>query len=206
MTQGRAAHRAARRSKGYCPVFWGRRPFLAVFGPACVSGPRLTAAGVVPRVIMDILGTARSASRWLCTAHVVHDTQREGISHMDRLLRGRLPSAREATAVKSPGPRSVSSFWLVPRKDSNLRHPLQERGWAITGLTCGRPALNGVGGASACEPRSVSAEVTEVHGAITQSPGMGNGRPRLLYFAAVRVASPPRSGHEPHAAADAHSQ
>lgn len=32
--------------------------------------------------------------------HVVHDTQREGISHMDRLLKRRLPAAWEATAVK----------------------------------------------------------------------------------------------------------
>ncbi|MEV7238717.1 tyrosine-type recombinase/integrase [Streptomyces sp. NPDC051020] len=58
----------------------------------------LTAAGAPPRVIMEILGHSRiSITMDVYTmdvyTHVVHDTQREAISHMDRLLKRRLPVA-----------------------------------------------------------------------------------------------------------------
>lgn len=51
----------------------------------------LTAAGVAPRVVMEILGHSQIAVTMNIYAHVVQDTQREAISHMDRPLR-RCPS------------------------------------------------------------------------------------------------------------------
>ncbi|MFD8306047.1 tyrosine-type recombinase/integrase [Streptomyces sp. NPDC059690] len=53
----------------------------------------LTAAGVAPRVIMEILGHSQISITMDVYTHVVHDTQREAISHMDRLLKRRLPGA-----------------------------------------------------------------------------------------------------------------
>ncbi|MEU7967638.1 tyrosine-type recombinase/integrase [Streptomyces sp. NPDC049097] len=50
----------------------------------------LTAAGVAPRVIMEILGHSQISITMDVYTHVVHDTQREAISHMDRLLKRRL--------------------------------------------------------------------------------------------------------------------
>lgn len=49
----------------------------------------LTAAGVAPRVVMDILGHSQIAVTMNVYTHVVQDTQREALSHMDRLLRRR---------------------------------------------------------------------------------------------------------------------
>ncbi|MFD8289136.1 tyrosine-type recombinase/integrase [Streptomyces lavendulae] len=49
----------------------------------------LTAAGVPPRVVMEILGHSQIAVTMNVYAHVVQDTQREAVGHMDRLLRGR---------------------------------------------------------------------------------------------------------------------
>lgn len=49
----------------------------------------LTAAGVPPRVVMEILGHSQIAVTMNVYAHVVQDTQREAIGHMDRLLRTR---------------------------------------------------------------------------------------------------------------------
>ncbi|MGI5449574.1 tyrosine-type recombinase/integrase [Streptomyces sp. CA-243310] len=49
----------------------------------------LTAAGVLPRVVMEILGHSQIAVTMNVYAHVVQDTQREAIGHMDRLLRQR---------------------------------------------------------------------------------------------------------------------
>nr|WP_284453845.1 transposase [Streptomyces sp. MRC013] len=50
---------------------------------------RLTAAGVAPRVVMEILGHSQIAVTMNVYTHVVQDTQREAVSHMDRLLRRR---------------------------------------------------------------------------------------------------------------------
>ncbi|MFF4963360.1 tyrosine-type recombinase/integrase [Streptomyces sp. NPDC001222] len=50
----------------------------------------LTAAGVAPRVVMEILGHSQIAVTMNGYAHVVQDTQREAVSHMDRLLTRRL--------------------------------------------------------------------------------------------------------------------
>jgi integrase len=52
----------------------------------------LTAAGVAPRVIMEILGHSQISITMDVYTHVVHDTQREAISHMVRLLKRRLPA------------------------------------------------------------------------------------------------------------------
>ncbi|MEU7160618.1 tyrosine-type recombinase/integrase [Streptomyces chrestomyceticus] len=49
----------------------------------------LTAAGVAPRVVMEILGHSQIAITMNTYTHVVQDTQREAVSHMDRLLRRR---------------------------------------------------------------------------------------------------------------------
>ncbi|CAL9428909.1 Transposase from transposon Tn916 [Streptomyces sp. enrichment culture] len=49
----------------------------------------LTAAGVPPRVVMEILGHSQIAVTMNVYTHVVQDTQREAIGHMDRLLRKR---------------------------------------------------------------------------------------------------------------------
>lgn len=57
--------------------------------PATGPPPLLTAAGVPPRVVMEILGHSQIAVTMNVYAHVVQDTQREAIGHMDRLLRGR---------------------------------------------------------------------------------------------------------------------
>ncbi|MEV5639143.1 tyrosine-type recombinase/integrase [Streptomyces flaveolus] len=50
----------------------------------------LTAAGVAPRIVREILGHSQiSITMDVCT-HATSDTQREPISHMDRLLRRRV--------------------------------------------------------------------------------------------------------------------
>ncbi|MFF4308444.1 tyrosine-type recombinase/integrase, partial [Streptomyces sp. NPDC001601] len=49
----------------------------------------LTAAGVAPRVVMEILGHSQISITMDVYTHVVQDTQREAMSHMDRLLRHR---------------------------------------------------------------------------------------------------------------------
>ncbi|GGX16901.1 tyrosine-type recombinase/integrase [Streptomyces chartreusis] len=51
----------------------------------------LTAAGVAPRVVMEILGHSQISITMDVYTHVVQDTQREAMSHMDRLLRKRWP-------------------------------------------------------------------------------------------------------------------
>lgn len=51
----------------------------------------LTAAGVAPRVVMEILGHSQISLTMDVYTHVVQDTQREAISHMDRLLKRRRP-------------------------------------------------------------------------------------------------------------------
>ncbi|WP_261956234.1 tyrosine-type recombinase/integrase [Streptomyces nigrescens] len=53
----------------------------------------LTAAGVAPRVLMEILGHSQISMAMDVYTHVAQDTQREAISHMDRLLKRRI--ARE---------------------------------------------------------------------------------------------------------------
>ncbi|MFI1156200.1 tyrosine-type recombinase/integrase [Streptomyces sioyaensis] len=50
----------------------------------------LTAAGVAPRVLMEILGHSQISLTMDVYTHVAQDTQREAISHMDRLLKRRL--------------------------------------------------------------------------------------------------------------------
>lgn len=54
----------------------------------------LTAAGVAPRVVMEILGHSQISITMDVYTHVVQDTQREAMSHMDRLLRKRRPGRR----------------------------------------------------------------------------------------------------------------
>ncbi|MFJ6522570.1 tyrosine-type recombinase/integrase [Streptomyces filamentosus] len=49
----------------------------------------LTAAGVPPRVVMEILGPSQIAVTMNVYTHVVQDTQREAVGHVDRLLRSR---------------------------------------------------------------------------------------------------------------------
>lgn len=49
-----------------------------------------TAAGVAPRVVMEVLGHSQIAVTMNVCTHVEQDTQREAVSHMDRLLRRRL--------------------------------------------------------------------------------------------------------------------
>ncbi|MEW2605664.1 site-specific integrase [Streptomyces sp. NPDC047916] len=49
----------------------------------------LTAAGVAPRVVMEILGHSQISITMDVYTHVVQATQREAISHMDRLLKRR---------------------------------------------------------------------------------------------------------------------
>lgn len=48
----------------------------------------LTAAGVAPRVVMEILGHSQISITMDVHTHVTSDTQREAISHMDRLPGG----------------------------------------------------------------------------------------------------------------------
>ncbi|MCC3653197.1 site-specific integrase [Streptomyces sp. S07_1.15] len=53
----------------------------------------LTAAGVAPRVLMEILGHSQISMTMDVYTHVAQDTQREAISHMDRLLKRRINRA-----------------------------------------------------------------------------------------------------------------
>ncbi|MFF3581740.1 tyrosine-type recombinase/integrase [Streptomyces mirabilis] len=53
----------------------------------------LTAAGVAPRVVMEILGHSQISITMDVYTHVVQDTQRDAINHMDRLLKRR-PGSR----------------------------------------------------------------------------------------------------------------
>ncbi|GAA0489847.1 hypothetical protein GCM10010361_63940 [Streptomyces olivaceiscleroticus] len=58
--------------------------------------PSLTAAGVAPRVLMELLGHSQISMTMDVYTHVARDTQREAISHMDRLLKQRVsPVSRE---------------------------------------------------------------------------------------------------------------
>ncbi len=50
----------------------------------------LTVAGVVPRVVMEILGHSQISIAMDVYTYVTSDTRREAIGHMDRLLRRRL--------------------------------------------------------------------------------------------------------------------
>lgn len=78
-------------------VYWS---FTRVADSACLRVIRLhdarhgcatllTAAGVAPRVVMEILGHSRISITMDVYTYVVQDTQREAISHMDRLLKRR---------------------------------------------------------------------------------------------------------------------
>lgn len=49
----------------------------------------LTAAGVAPRVVTEILGHSQISITMDVYTHVVQDTQREAMSHMDKLLKRR---------------------------------------------------------------------------------------------------------------------
>ncbi|WP_371127916.1 tyrosine-type recombinase/integrase [Streptomyces sp. ok210] len=49
----------------------------------------LTAAGVAPRVVMEILGHSQIAVTMNIYALVVQDTQREAVGHLDRMLKPR---------------------------------------------------------------------------------------------------------------------
>lgn len=58
-----------------------------------VTVTHLTAAGVAPRVVMEILGHSQISITMDFYTHVVQDTQHEAMSHMDRLLLRRRPGA-----------------------------------------------------------------------------------------------------------------
>ncbi|MDQ0942256.1 integrase [Streptomyces sp. V1I1] len=49
----------------------------------------LTAAGVAPRVVMEILGHSQIAVTLNIYTPVMQDTQREAVSHLDRMLKRR---------------------------------------------------------------------------------------------------------------------
>ncbi|MDH6542034.1 site-specific recombinase XerD [Streptomyces sp. SPB4] len=49
----------------------------------------LFAAGVPPRVVMEILGHSQIAVTMNIYTHVTEETRREAIGHMDRMLRRR---------------------------------------------------------------------------------------------------------------------
>lgn len=75
-------HRPPGRAAERLPVL---HPHDARHGTATL----LTAAGVAPRVVMEILGHSQISITMDVYTHVVQDTQREAMSHMDRLLRKR---------------------------------------------------------------------------------------------------------------------
>jgi len=96
------------------------RSFFRITAAACVRRIRphdarhgcamlLTAAGVAPRVVMEILGHSQISITMDVYTHVTSDTQREAISHMDRLFRRHpdrecLPLLMSPVDVKGPGP------------------------------------------------------------------------------------------------------
>lgn len=64
---------------------------------------------VAPRVVMEILGDSQISITMEVYTHVVQATQREAMSHMDRLLRRRRGVVSDApwmseVDVKDPGP------------------------------------------------------------------------------------------------------
>jgi integrase len=61
---------------------------IAVARHGCATLP--ATAGVAPRVVVEILGHSQISLTMDAYTHVAQDTQREAISHMDRLLRRRL--------------------------------------------------------------------------------------------------------------------
>ncbi|WTP83582.1 tyrosine-type recombinase/integrase [Streptomyces sp. NBC_00178] len=78
------------------------RSFTRVAGTAGLSVVRLhdarhgcatllTAAGVPPSVVTEILGHSQIAVTMNIYAHVVQDTQREAVSHLDRMLKRQRP-------------------------------------------------------------------------------------------------------------------
>jgi site-specific recombinase XerD len=64
--------------------------FLLYVSTTPATAPHhLAAAGAAPRVVMEILGHSQISITMDVYTHVVQDTQREAMSHMDRLLRRR---------------------------------------------------------------------------------------------------------------------
>ncbi|GAA2325177.1 hypothetical protein Scani_67730 [Streptomyces caniferus] len=57
----------------------------------CVSGPSSLRLGRRWRAYWEMLGHSQISITMDVYTHVVHDTQREAISHMDRLLKRRMP-------------------------------------------------------------------------------------------------------------------
>lgn len=86
--------------------------------------------------------------------HVVHDTRREAISRMDRLLRRGPPTARVVTAAKGPGPRSARGLLAGAPAGFEPATPASGARGGDHLPDLWHPALDSVGGASACEPRS----------------------------------------------------
>ncbi len=103
------------------PLRWHRLRQREAYGCATL----LTAASVAPRVIMEILGHNQISITMDVYTHVVHEAQREAISHMDRLLRRRRPDRlRSGCRQSGPDHDRYGPFCLEPRQDSNLPHPL----------------------------------------------------------------------------------
>jgi integrase len=68
---------------------WITHELRAVLVTGSDGATLLTAAGVAPRVVMEILGHSQISITMDVYTHVVQDTQREAISHMDWLLKRR---------------------------------------------------------------------------------------------------------------------
>lgn len=51
----------------------------------------LTAAGLPPRVVMEILGHSQIVATMNIYAHLVQDTQREAVSHLDLMVKRQRP-------------------------------------------------------------------------------------------------------------------
>ncbi|GAA3164582.1 hypothetical protein GCM10017688_09480 [Streptomyces ramulosus] len=97
----------------------------------------LTAAGVPPRVLMEILGHSQISMTTDVYTHVAQDTQREAISNMDRLPRRRInrdrpPPLMSPVDVRSPEPSPARGFFPdqieSPLSDSNRRPSLYKSG------------------------------------------------------------------------------
>lgn len=117
-----------------------------------LSGPKTVSRGLRPRLRIGTTpdgcrcraaghdgnpGHSQISVTMAVYTHVVHDTRREAISRMDRLLRRGPPTARVVTAAKGPGPRSARGLLAGAPAGFEPATPASGARGAITCLTCG---------------------------------------------------------------------
>ncbi|MFE6846388.1 tyrosine-type recombinase/integrase [Streptomyces sp. NPDC057686] len=90
-THCRSRRRAARGPAGF-ETMGPRRQRIRLHDARHGCATLLFAAGVPPRVVMEILGHSQIAVTMNIYTHVTDGSRREAMGHMDRLLRRRRPA------------------------------------------------------------------------------------------------------------------